>query len=110
MNESVEISGKLVRLRRTTESDLNGLSLSDQPRRFGGGGEATISTRSSVMIWPTMRSTGTQSRIAMAASWVSSVRYLFDVRGRHRLIIDPAADNEPAIACYSRLGFRLVGV
>lgn len=28
----------------------------------------------------------------------------------HRLTIDPAADNEPAIRCYSQVGFRPVGV
>jgi aminoglycoside 6'-N-acetyltransferase len=37
-------------------------------------------------------------------------RYLVDVRGHHRLTIDPAADNERAIACYRRVGFRAVGV
>lgn len=35
--------------------------------------------------------------------------YLFDVVGHHRLVIDPAADNHPAIACYAKLGFREVG-
>ncbi len=38
------------------------------------------------------------------------VEYLFDVRGHHRLTIDPAADNQAAIACYSRIGFKPVGV
>jgi aminoglycoside 6'-N-acetyltransferase len=37
-------------------------------------------------------------------------RYLFDVRGHHRLTIDPAADNERAIRAYRRVGFRPVGV
>lgn len=36
--------------------------------------------------------------------------YLVRVRGHHRLIIDPAADNEPAIRCYSAVGFSPVGV
>jgi RimJ/RimL family protein N-acetyltransferase len=36
--------------------------------------------------------------------------YLVDVRGHHRLVIDPAADNAPAIRCYSAVGFRPVGV
>jgi RimJ/RimL family protein N-acetyltransferase len=31
-------------------------------------------------------------------------------RGHHRLVIDPAADNEPAIRCYASVGFRPVGV
>jgi aminoglycoside 6'-N-acetyltransferase len=37
-------------------------------------------------------------------------RYLFEVRGHHRLTIDPAAANERAIRCYERVGFRRVGV
>ena len=36
--------------------------------------------------------------------------HLFDERGHHRLTIDPAADNEPAIRCYAAAGFRTVGV
>ncbi len=31
-------------------------------------------------------------------------------RGHHRLVIDPAADNEAAIRCYAAVGFRPVGV
>jgi RimJ/RimL family protein N-acetyltransferase len=31
-------------------------------------------------------------------------------RGHHRLVIDPAADNEPAIRCYTAVGFRPVGI
>ncbi|MGB0114674.1 MAG: GNAT family protein [Ilumatobacteraceae bacterium] len=38
------------------------------------------------------------------------VDHLFDVRGHHRLTIDPAADNEAAIACYAKAGFSAVGV
>jgi aminoglycoside 6'-N-acetyltransferase len=37
-------------------------------------------------------------------------RYLFDARGHHRLIIDPAASNTRAIRTYERVGFRPVGV
>ncbi|WP_424565457.1 GNAT family N-acetyltransferase [Tamaricihabitans halophyticus] len=37
-------------------------------------------------------------------------RYLLDVRGHHRLTIDPAADNASAIRVYKRLGFRPVGL
>ena len=36
--------------------------------------------------------------------------HLFEQRGHHRLTIDPAADNEPAIRCYAGAGFRTVGV
>lgn len=36
-------------------------------------------------------------------------RYLFDVRGHHRLTIDPSAANERAIRAYERVGFRRVG-
>ena len=37
-------------------------------------------------------------------------RYLFEQRGHHRLIIDPAAANERAIRSYTRVGFRPVGL
>lgn len=37
-------------------------------------------------------------------------RWLFDVRGHHRLTIDPSAANERAIVAYRRVGFRPVGV
>jgi len=37
-------------------------------------------------------------------------RHLFQERGHHRLSIDPAADNAPAIAAYEKVGFRRVGV
>lgn len=35
--------------------------------------------------------------------------YLMRARGHHRIVIDPAADNEPAIRCYAAVGFRPVG-
>lgn len=37
-------------------------------------------------------------------------RHLIAERGHHRLVIDPAAANERAIAAYEKLGFRRVGV
>jgi len=37
-------------------------------------------------------------------------RYLFDARGHHRLVIDPAVENVRAIRAYERIGFRRVGV
>jgi aminoglycoside 6'-N-acetyltransferase len=37
-------------------------------------------------------------------------RYLFEVRGHHRVVIDPAAGNERAIRSCERAGFRRVGV
>jgi aminoglycoside 6'-N-acetyltransferase len=37
------------------------------------------------------------------------VRYLLRERGHHRLTIDPAADNAPAIRVYQKVGFRPVG-
>ncbi len=36
--------------------------------------------------------------------------HLIGERGHHRLVIDPAVDNEPAIRCYASVGFRPVGV
>ena len=37
-------------------------------------------------------------------------RHLIRDRGHHRITIDPAAENERAIRCYARVGFRRVGV
>ena len=37
-------------------------------------------------------------------------RHLIADGGFHRLVIDPAADNAAAIACYSKVGFRPVGI
>jgi aminoglycoside 6'-N-acetyltransferase len=38
------------------------------------------------------------------------VDYLITAVGHQRLVIDPAADNAAAIACYSRVGFKPVGI
>lgn len=37
-------------------------------------------------------------------------RHIVDDHGHHRLEIDPAADNLAAIRCYTKVGFRPVGV
>ena len=37
-------------------------------------------------------------------------RWLIDRRGHHRLVIDPSAENQRAIAAYAKVGFRPVGV
>src|SRR3954454_17030811 len=37
-------------------------------------------------------------------------RWLIEVRGHHRLVIDPRDDNARAIAAYERIGFRRVGI
>lgn len=37
-------------------------------------------------------------------------RHLIDDHGHHRLTIDPAAHNEAAIRCYTKVGFRPVGI
>jgi aminoglycoside 6'-N-acetyltransferase len=37
-------------------------------------------------------------------------RFLFEQRGHHRITIDPAAANDRAIRCYTKAGFRPVGV
>ncbi len=38
------------------------------------------------------------------------MRELVEVRGHHRLTIDPEVDNHAAIACYTGVGFESVGV
>jgi RimJ/RimL family protein N-acetyltransferase len=47
--------------------------------------------------------------IGRDAVWTVA-RHLVEDLGHHRLVIDPAADNEPAIRCYAAVGFRPVGV
>jgi aminoglycoside 6'-N-acetyltransferase len=37
-------------------------------------------------------------------------RHLVRDRGHHRVVIDPALDNQRAIRCYERVGFKRVGV
>jgi aminoglycoside 6'-N-acetyltransferase len=37
-------------------------------------------------------------------------RHLITDKGHHRLVIDPAAGNTAAIRCYSKVGFKPVGV
>jgi aminoglycoside 6'-N-acetyltransferase len=37
-------------------------------------------------------------------------RHLVRDRGHHRVTIDPRADNERAIRCYERVGFKRVGI
>ncbi|MGH9040636.1 MAG: GNAT family N-acetyltransferase [Acidimicrobiia bacterium] len=37
-------------------------------------------------------------------------RHLLVDHGYHRLVIDPAADNAPAIRAYEKVGFRPVGI
>lgn len=37
-------------------------------------------------------------------------RFLFEERKHHRITIDPAADNAPAIRAYEKVGFKRVGV
>jgi len=36
--------------------------------------------------------------------------HLIDDEGFHRLVIDPAADNAAAIRCYTKVGFKPVGI
>jgi aminoglycoside 6'-N-acetyltransferase len=40
----------------------------------------------------------------------SLARHLIADLGHHRLVIDPAADNQAAIRCYTKVGFKPVGV
>jgi aminoglycoside 6'-N-acetyltransferase len=37
-------------------------------------------------------------------------RHVIADQGHHRVTIDPAADNEAAIRCYAKVGFRPVGI
>lgn len=49
------------------------------------------------------RGVGTDAVRTLARHLVGDLRY-------HRLVIDPAADNHAAIRCYTKVGFRPVGV
>ncbi|MFE0464726.1 GNAT family N-acetyltransferase [Kitasatospora sp. NPDC058965] len=40
----------------------------------------------------------------------TAARHLIEERGHHRLVIDPAVDNAVAIRCYTKVGFRPVGI
>jgi len=51
-----------------------------------------------------------QGRGAGGEAIVLLARFLFDERGHHRITIDPAAANERAIRCYTKVGFRPVGL
>ena len=53
--------------------------------------------------------TDAQGRGLGRAAVRAVARWLIDVRGHHRLTIDPAAANERAIRAYAALGFRPVG-
>lgn len=46
--------------------------------------------------------------VGRAVVWLVA-DYLVRERGHHRIVIDPAADNEAAIRCYAAVGFRPVG-
>ena len=38
------------------------------------------------------------------------IEHVIRDRGHHRVTIDPAADNAVAVRCYTRLGFKAVGI
>jgi aminoglycoside 6'-N-acetyltransferase len=54
---------------------------------------------------PTMRGRGLGTDAVRTVA-----RHLIRERGHHRITIDPAADNTAAIRCYTKVGFRPVGV
>jgi aminoglycoside 6'-N-acetyltransferase len=50
-----------------------------------------------------------QGRGLGRATVLAVARWLIDVRGHHRLTIDPSAENARAIRTYAAIGFRPVG-
>ena len=46
---------------------------------------------------------GTDAMVAMCD-------HLMDARGHHRVVLSVETDNEPAVRCYEKSGFRRVGV
>ncbi|MFC3995972.1 GNAT family N-acetyltransferase [Nocardiopsis sediminis] len=58
-----------------------------------------------IFIDPELRGRGLGvEAIRLLAGW------LFTARGHHRLVIDPALGNDPAVRAYEKAGFRRVGV
>jgi aminoglycoside 6'-N-acetyltransferase len=54
---------------------------------------------------------GSVHRRGLGREVVAAVlRWLVEVRGHHRVTMDPAVDNAAAIACYTACGFAPVGV
>lgn len=54
-------------------------------------------------------STAAQGRGVGPDAMRTLLRWLIDVRGHHRVTVDPAAENVHAIHVYEKLGFRPVG-
>ena len=86
---AVEHDGRIVGLIQSYEED--------DPDYRHAGIDVTLAPAA------TDRGLGTDAVRALA-------RHLFEVDGHHRLVIDPAASNARAIACYTKVGFRPVGV
>jgi aminoglycoside 6'-N-acetyltransferase len=55
-------------------------------------------------------STAVQSRGLGRDAVRTLARYLIAERGHHRITMDPAVENEPAVRSYAAVGFRPVGV
>jgi aminoglycoside 6'-N-acetyltransferase len=86
---AVEVDGELIGLAQTWEE-------SDPENRHAGIDLFLGSTHHD-------RGLGTDTVRTLA-------RHLVNDLGHHRLVIDPAVDNERAIRCYERVGFKRVGV
>ena len=54
--------------------------------------------------------TSSSTAKAWARTRCALARWLFDERGHHRIVIDPAVANERAIRAYERVGLTRVGV
>lgn len=54
--------------------------------------------------------TGHQGRGLGPDAVRTMARHLFEDRGHHRVVIDPAAHNERAIRAYEKVGFKPVGI
>jgi len=146
MHEIVELSGRRVKLRTTTDSDRGPLIAirSSAPVQEWWRGDDLLAELDSDLNEDSVHRFTIRNRAASIVGWVQFIEvgeaecwhasvevyidanahrqgyasdaiqcladYLFDVVGHHRLTFDPAADNSPAIACYSKAGFKPVGV
>jgi aminoglycoside 6'-N-acetyltransferase len=134
------LAGALVRLRPATDADLPALTdIRKTPQvyeRWGGGFDDMLADPDTPVLAiryedrvvgaiqfseeedPDYRHAGIDIYLdpsvhgrGLGADAVRTVaRHLIEDLGHHRLVIDPAADNEAAIRCYAKVGFRPVGI
>jgi aminoglycoside 6'-N-acetyltransferase len=138
--EQPELRGRLVTLRSVTSADLPVLlAILDEPKvarwwrraewaRVDEIGAVTFAIESGGVVVGCIQfseetdpdyfsaavdifvGTAAQGRGVGPDAMRALIAWLVDVRGHHRLTVDPAAENARAVHVYEKLGFRRVGV